>query len=161
MSIRDDSPTEDPPLTPDEVGARVSVILSEAERDARAIIESAHRDAAREHADLVERDDALGLGALTRAVESLTARVSSLERAIDARLEILWRALTPQADAGAATGPVATGPVASTAVARAERLHAVDLALRGFSRAQIAAELRSMMAEAQIEQLLDDVLERA
>jgi hypothetical protein len=93
---------------------------------------------------------------LTRAVESLTARVSSLESAIDARLEVLWRALTPQADAGAATGPVA-----STAVARAERLHAVDLALRGFSRAQIAAELRSMMAEAQIEQLLDDVLERA
>ncbi len=156
MSIRDDSPRDDPPLTPDEVGARVSVILAEAERDAREIIESAHRDAAREHADLVERDDALGLGALTRAVESLTARVSSLESAIDARLEVLWRALTPQADAGAATGPVA-----STAVARAERLHAVDLALRGFSRAQIAAELRSMMAEAQIEQLLDDVLERA
>ena len=107
MSIRDDSPRDDPPLTPDEVGARVSVILAEAERDAREIIESAHRDAAREHADLVERDDALGLGALTRAVESLTARVSALERA------------------------------------------------------NIAAELRSMMAEAQIEQLLDDVLERA
>ncbi len=134
----------------------MSAILAEAERDAREIIEGAHRDAAREHAHSAERDDALGLGALTRAVESLTARVSSLEHAIDARLEVLWRALTPPTDAGAATGPVA-----STAVARAERLHAVDLALRGFSRAQIAAELRSMMAEAQIEQLLDDVLERA
>lgn len=160
--MRGDSPREQPPLTPDEVGARVSAILAQAERDAREIIEGAQRDADRERAQLLEREDTLGLGALTRAVESLTVRVSSLERAIDARLEVLWRALTPpEPGAAVATGAVATGAVASTAVARAERLHAVDLALRGFSRAQIAAELRSMMAESQIEQLLDDVLERA
>jgi hypothetical protein len=53
------------------------------------------------------------------------------------------------------------GSAADSAVAPAERLRAVDLALRGFSRAQIAAELRSTLAEPQIEQLLDDVLERA
>jgi hypothetical protein len=36
----------------------------------------------------------------------------------------------------------------------------VDLALQGYSRVQIASELRSSMNDDAVEQLLDEVLER-
>ena len=40
-------------------------------------------------------------------------------------------------------------------------MRAIDLALRGFTRAQIAAELRGSLDERAIERLLDDVLDAA
>lgn len=152
-------------LSPEEVGARVTAILSAAEQDAREIIEAARRDSSadrREADSSIEHDgpDTQALAELTRALDSLSSRVSAFEHAIDARLEVLWRAIAPT---GEPTEMIAAGrrSAAESAVAPAERLRAVDLALRGFSRAQIAAELRSTLAEPQIEQLLDDVLERA
>jgi hypothetical protein len=57
--------------------------------------------------------------------------------------------------ASLAPNPGAAGPT------RAERVRAVDLALQGYSRSQIADELRSSMGDDAIEQLLDEVLERA
>ncbi|MGD0198510.1 MAG: hypothetical protein ABSC56_11485 [Solirubrobacteraceae bacterium] len=158
-----DNTIETGDLSPDEVGARVAAILSSAERDARAVIEAARRgpgSAASEirSQPLASDDGAHGLSDLTQTLESLVSRVSAIERTIDERLDSLSRALARAADAGV---DAAKPPAADHWAARHERLRAVDLALRGFSRAQIAAELRSMLGEAEIERLLDDVLEQA
>jgi hypothetical protein len=175
-----DSSREHGALTPEQVGARVTAILAAAERDAREIIAAARREALA--GPLPPREaqpfepagfaEAPALTALTRTLDALSSRVSAVERAIDARLEALWRALGLQpADAGVGEVPEVPAEPAESAergagraergAGRAERLRAVDLALRGFSRAQIAAELRSTVPETQIEQLLDDVLEHA
>jgi len=152
-------------LSPQEIGARVAAILDAAERDAREIIAAARRDVTAEEAPTppasrgLSEGGAPGAVALARALESLSACVASFERAIDARIEVLWRTLAPQPEGEAPAAP--EEPSGRNAGARAERFRAVDLALRGFSRAQIAAELRASMGEAQIEQLLNDVLERA
>jgi len=158
-------------LSPEEVGARVTAILAAAERDARATIEAARREvlaatgvvepAPRESAPLVEHGSEAvspALAALMQALDSLSSRLSAVERTIDARLEILWRALAP--GAGEQPGPGGPTPAREQA-ARAERLRAVDLAVRGFSREQIAVELRSTLPDTEIERLLDEVLERA
>lgn len=151
---------------------RVAAILSAAERDARAVVEAARREAYESRQDRGALDGlpaapehhaggAPGLAALagvTGALEALGRRVSAVERTIDARFELLWRAIAARdGDGASAPTPAPVGDLA----ARAERLRAVDLALRGFSRAQIAAELRSTMGEAEIERLLDSVLEPA
>ena len=153
-------------LSPEEVGARVTAILAAAEHDARATIEAARREVREatgeaESAPPVEHGSATispALAELTHALDSLSSRLSAVERTIDARLEILWRALAPAGGEPPALGAPAP---ASEQAARAERLRAVDLAVRGFSREQIAVELRSTLGDAEIERLLDDVLERA
>jgi len=132
--------SRDSGLTPAEVGARVTAILSAAQREAVEIIEAARREA---------------LGA-----ERAAAGDEGVASA-DARLEVLWRAVSPPAPASSDAGAPRPTPGDGAVVARAERLRAVDLAVRGFSRAQIAAELRATLADAQIEQLLEDVLENA
>ena len=156
--------SRDSGLTPAEVGARVTAILSAAQREAVEIIEAARREAlGAERAAAGDEGvaSANGLLAVVRALESLSSRLGAFERAVDARLEVLWRAVSPPAPASSDAGAPRPTPGDGAVVARAERLRAVDLALRGFSRAQIAAELRATLADAQIEQLLEDVLENA
>ena len=157
MTVLSDN-SRDIGLSPEEVGARVTAILTAAEREAREIIEAARRDVrgadhdSHRSLELPEPADGAGtpaLAAVTRALESLSSRVGAFER----RLEVLWHAIAPAPEGRTESAP------SPTVVSRAERLRAVDLALRGFSRAQIAAELRLTLPDAQIEALLDDVLE--
>jgi hypothetical protein len=160
-------------LAPEQLGARVEAILGAAERDARAVLEAARREAYEAPRDWAPIDRTNGsndgpageaalpaeLAGVTRVLELLSSRVDAIERMIDERLEILWRTRAP-----AGERPVAREPAPLPSVdldARTERLRAVDLALRGVSRAQIAAELRSMMSEAETERLLDNVLDPA
>jgi hypothetical protein len=99
---------------------------------------------------------------LSAAVESLSQRVGGIESTLNTRLDALLAALARD-DAnteGAPTRPSQERP-ASAGDDRAERVRAVDLALRGFTRAQIAAELRGSLSEGELERLLDDVLEAA
>jgi hypothetical protein len=124
-------------LSPEEVGARVSAILEAAERDARAVIDAAHREAA-------ERERGpLTLEELTREVDELRTRVAALERAI-----------------AAPEGPSAPPrpPERRPAIDPAARVLAIELALAGNSREAIARELASSMACEDIERLLDEVL---
>jgi hypothetical protein len=173
------------PLSPDSVAARVAEILSAAERDAREIIEEALREASLIHQLPAEgarhqhgSEAAAGeptlasftdtLASLTESIASLAARVDGLEAAIDT-----WLTAPPPGPAAeVATGAVLHAPSAQPlspdephssagGLAGAERIRAVDLALRGYSRVQIASELRSSMGSDAIEQLLDEVLERA
>jgi hypothetical protein len=151
-------------FSPEEIGARVTAILTAAEREAREIIEAARRDASHPASRGSPEPQAppdgaaiQSLAGLTRGLEALGVRISALER----RLEDLWQAIAPATEQAFGTVSASRGSEAGTAVTRAERLRAVDLALRGFSRVQIAAELRSTLPEAQIAQLLDDVLESA
>jgi hypothetical protein len=163
-----------PPLSPDSVAARVAEILGAAARDARVIVEAALRDAtpappaepaaAPDQAPAVAASDA-ALATLGEELAALTARVARLESAIDSRLEGLRQVLAPEGmitvKAGASQ-PAAAAPNSRAAAVptRAERVRAVDLALQGYSRLQIATELRSSMNDDAIEQLLDEVLER-
>jgi hypothetical protein len=163
-------------LSPDEVAAEVAAILTAAERDARATIEAARRRpelSSATRSDRADRQPGAGappaggndgrvpgvLAELTQAVASLTSRVEAVETALTGRSEAAsegppsppfpaWeRAKSPAVTGGADGG-------------RAQRVRAVDLALRGFSRAQIAAELRASLSEPEVERLLDEVLER-
>jgi hypothetical protein len=198
-----DESTHSQKLAPEEVASRVAAILAAAERDAREIIAAARREVPAVEAPpsaaatpsapteaggaLLASDGARALGELTRALESLSARVDALEATTGARLDVLWDALS--AGRGAAAEPLASArgavgaqggglpgeagrpvsPPASTALtgdgtdaaglARAARVRAVDLALRGYTRAQIATELSSTMAPGAVEQLLGEVLE--
>jgi hypothetical protein len=165
-----------PPLSPDSVAARVAEILGAAVRDARVIVEAAWRDASPKPSTSAEPGPtpdpapAIGTGdvalaSLGEQLASLAARVARLESAIDARLEGLRQVLAPEGMitmTASANQPASVAPNAGAAVpTRAERVRAVDLALQGYSRPQIAAELRSSMSDDAIEQLLDEVLERA
>lgn len=169
----------------------MAAILTAAERDARATIEAARRlpwrsanapagagtaqaknvapdgERAGDGGEQGDSDDdrvRISLAELTRAVEALARRMEAIEMALD-------DTLAPRAAAADHTllpPPFPAWERAKSpqrAAARdglqAERVQAVDLALRGFSRAQIAAELRTSMSEIEVDRLLDDVLERA
>ncbi|MGD0981498.1 MAG: hypothetical protein ABR946_08445 [Solirubrobacteraceae bacterium] len=163
-----------PPLFPDSAAARVAEILAGAARDARAIVEAAWRDASSPPVpaepgaapNLVPPSAAFdgSLASLSEELTALTARVARLESAINARLEGLRQVLAADGASATTAGadrPVAPGPNSGAAVpTRAERVRAVDLALQGYSRVQIASELRSSMNDDAVEQLLDEVLER-
>jgi hypothetical protein len=164
-----------PPLSPDSVATRVAEILGAAARDARAIVEAAWHDASLSPSVAAERVAASQtapanpagdpvLASLGDELASLTARVARLESAIDARLEGLRQLLAPPATNTAETSaqqPLSVAAERGAAVpTRAERVRAVDLALQGYSRVEIAAELRSSMNDDAVEQLLDQVLER-
>jgi hypothetical protein len=199
-----DEPTHPQKLAPEEVASRVAAILAAAERDAREIIAAARRDvpaaeapptaagassAPSDEGEALSASNGAGaIGELARTLESLSARVDTLEATTGARLDVLWDALSagrgaPAESLVSSRGAVGAGgllgepeqartqapPPAPTALtgdradpaglARAARVRAVDLALRGYTRAQIATELSSTMAPAAVEQLLGEVLE--
>jgi hypothetical protein len=170
-------------LSPEEVAAEVAAILAAAERDARATIDAARRlpwlsdvspaldRAADSDAASGASDDRLraSVGELTGAVQSLERRVAAIETALEGSLApqdsgakrgappppfAAWeRAKSPEPQGAPDTQSARDG-------ARAARVQVVDLALRGYSRAQIAAELRGSLGEIEAERLLDDVLEQ-
>jgi hypothetical protein len=165
-----------PPLFPDSVAARVAEILAGAARDARAIVEAAWRDASPSSSPPVPAERATApnlvppsaaydgaLASLSEQLAALTARVAGLESAINARLDGLRQVLAADSASATMAGAdrsVAPAPNPGAAVpTRAERVRAVDLALQGYSRVQIASELRSSMNDDAVEQLLDEVLE--
>jgi hypothetical protein len=131
-------------LTPEEVGSRVSAILEAAERDARAVIDAAHRElATRECA-------APSLEQLAASLDALTARVEGLERAQAAGLLSAATPATPPRERRERRGVIDP----------ASRVRAIELALAGYSRAAIAEELAESMAPGDIDVLLDEVLSR-
>jgi hypothetical protein len=138
-----DQPERIPELSPEEVGARVSEILEAAERDARAIIESAYRELA--------TPAPAGLEELTDEVTTLAARVDALERTLDRQAT---EGLGERVEAAAERAPGRSG---DTAIAAA-RIRAVELALAGLPRQAIAEELSASMAPGEVERLLDEVL---
>jgi hypothetical protein len=166
--------------SPEDVAAKVAEILATAERDAWATIESARRSRQLHNAQQPSRARPVErlrtppapdyelralLADLAAAVDALGQRVESLEDSLGARLDSLSRAPDPagpphERELGAQTAPSRprNGLAGSE---RAERMRAVDLALRGFSRSQIAAELRSSLGDGEVERLLDEVLEPA
>jgi hypothetical protein len=120
-------------LGPEEVGARVSAILEAAERDARAVIEAAYREAA-EPPKPVTLDD------LAQSLQALTRRVDAIERSLSA---------APRPERAPAQEPPREDAV---------RVRAIELSLAGHSRVSIARELAGAMAPADIDRLLDEVL---
>src|SRR5579862_5516937 len=122
-------------LGPEEVGARVSAILEAAERDARAVIAAAYREAAAPPAAPATLEE------VAQALEALSRRVDALERAISA---------TPHTE----RAPEPERSPRDDAV----RVRAIELSLAGNSRAAIAHELAETMAPADVERLLDEVL---
>jgi hypothetical protein len=169
-------------LSPDEVASKVATILMAAERDALATIEAARRLPWLPHAMNVDdvgrgsrdpgtvpasgSDAGLGesLGELTRAVGALARRLDAIETALSTRTAPIADA-TERAPAASPPFPaweraMSAERVEAASGARAERMRAVDLALRGFSRAQIAAELRASLSEPDVQRLLDEVLEQ-
>jgi len=162
-ALRDASPTPAPPVEPPPAPDPEPAITGD-DAALKALGEQLASLTARVQR-LESPIDAQPLKALGEQLASLTARVGQLESAIDARLEGLRQVLAPEGaftvtasayqPASLAPNPGAAGPT------RAERVRAVDLALQGYSRSQIADELRSSMGDDAIEQLLDEVLERA
>lgn len=133
-----------PSLTPDDVATRVSEILAAAERDARAVIEAAHRaPAPPPRASTIEE--------LSAAVEDLAARVAAIERA--SGLEAPAEAAQPAPDDERRV-PAARPPRPEAAA----RVVAIDLALAGYSRDVIADELGSSLTRDEVDRLLDEVL---
>ena len=154
------TPAEADRLTAEEVGARVGAILGAAEREAREIIASARREAP----PVAAIPSAATIDDLARALERLVARFDAFELTTAARIEELGRELRSAVPAGepVAEVPVAGAPVAPTpedsAAAGAARVHAIDLALAGYSREAIANELSVSMPRGDVEALLDHVL---
>jgi hypothetical protein len=173
-------------LSPEDVAAKVAEILESAERDAWAMIDAARQarplgatrplspaprrryddppSPAPRPAEDVDPDGQVRrlLAELTAAVESLGARVEAIESTIRERFDALSVALARaerEQRAAPTESPSSQSPVGGGRAGGAERMRAVDLALRGFSRAQIAAELRGSLDERAIEALLDDVLD--
>jgi cell pole-organizing protein PopZ len=134
--MHSDEPPALPELSPEEVSARVSAILEAAERDARAVILEAYREQRQQPA-------AAGIDELAREVARLAARVEALEQALESG--------APQAGESA---PQRAADIGSPAA----RVRAVELALAGLSREAIVVELSRMLAPAEVELLLDDVL---
>jgi hypothetical protein len=124
-------------LGPEEVGARVSAILEAAERDARAVIAAAYREAAPPAAPAT-------LEELAEALQALSRRVDAIERTISA---------SPQTERARAEDQPARPPRED-----AVRVRAIELSLAGHSRAAIAHELAGTMAPADVDRLLDEVL---
>ena len=154
------TPAEADRLTAEEVGARVGAILGAAEREAREIIASARREAP----PAAAIPSGATIDDLARALERLVARFDAFELTTAARIEELGRELRSAVPAGepVAEVPVAGAPVAPTpedsAAAGAARVHAIDLALAGYSREAIANELSVSMPRGDVEALLDHVL---
>lgn len=141
-----DEPTPRRALSPEEVGARVSAILEAAERDARAVIDAAHRAAA-------TATEELTLERLAAQIDELSARVGALESALAAG--------RPDASpvAAAEQPPAApSAPPAPPDTVSAVRVRVIELALAGYPRAAIARELAAVMAPAQVDAILDEVL---
>jgi hypothetical protein len=160
-------PQEADRLTAEEVGARVSAILGAAEREAREIIASAHR----ETPSAAAVPSGATIDDLARALERLSARFDAFELATAARVEELGRELRSAVPAGepVAEAPVPPAPapapedLAATASedsahAGAARVRAIDLALAGWEREAIANELSVSMPRSDVEALLDHVL---
>lgn len=154
------SPPPDPHLTAEEVGARVAAILDAAEREAREIIASAHRDTAAEPPQPV----APAVEQLAAAIEQLGLRVDALELSTASALEALRRELqaatvreAPET-AAAEPPPQAPSPLIETRAQVAVRIRAIDLALAGYTREAIADELAVSMDRAQVDALLDEIL---
>jgi hypothetical protein len=178
-----DDPRQPSDLAPDEVAARVAAILDAAERDATAIVAAARRevfgvgevvsDPPAQHHDTNGSDPRVDptLRAVLEAVEVLAARLDHFETTVKARFDVLWRAVSKTRaeplveengeEAAARSDPPASAgkQVEGDGRARAEYVRAVELALRGFSREQIAAELRFSLPSEEIKRLLDEVLE--
>ena len=148
-------PAEADRLTAEEVGARVGAILGAAEREAREIIASARREAP----PAAAVPSGATIDDLARALERLTARFDAFQLTTAARIEALAYDLGSPV---AAAEPVAEAPAAPAAeespAAGAARVHAIDLALAGYSREAIANELSVSMPRGEVEALLDQVL---
>ena len=142
--------SDEPPggheLTPEEVGARVTAILAAAERDARAVIAASHRPAPAPRAP--EPRPAETLAELATALELLAARVEALERTIGSD------AAREHAASPAPAREVHEAPVSEPAA----RVRAIDMALAGYSREAISRELELLLAPAEVDRLLDEVL---
>jgi hypothetical protein len=136
VPMPNDEPRSTGALGPEEVGARVSAILEAAERDAREVIEAAYREQS-------EREPPPELAQLAEQVAALAQRVGALEEAV-----------------GLATpaGVSREARRASDGGRSAARVRAVELALAGLSRQQIAQELAAMLSPAEVTGLLDEVL---
>jgi hypothetical protein len=115
------------------------------------------------------------LAQLAQALQSLAGRIDTIEQVIDARLEQLARTVSLPADdesepvsfhpeeAGSSASSDEVEPRVGGELGRSvhvERMRAIDLALRGYTRAQIAAELSSSLSNSEVERVLDEVLER-
>ena len=137
------SSAEQRPIGPPEVASRVAEILRTAEADARAIIAAAHGTQA--------PPEPLG--------DALAERLDQLEAAILERLDVLEALLRAQPAASGNPQERDAGTPADEARIRAARLRAVDLALQGRSRAEIGAELASIVGPPALEQLLAEVFE--
>jgi len=151
------SPHEPHRLTPEEVGARVGAILSDAEREAREIIASAQEGGGGRESTL---DD------LTRALERLGTRLDAFELATAAQIEELGRRLTELVANGSMAADVPEETQAPQARPRGEesaamsaaRVRAIDLAVAGYGREVIANELATSLPRAEVEALLDEIL---
>ena len=140
------TPSEGRALSAEEIGARVSAILEAAERDARAVIDAAHREAAEPPpADVT-------LDGLAAEVDALAARVSTIERALAAR----ERRDSDEDPHGGAERRSRRAAMADAAAC----VRAIELALAGYSRDAIARELASSVPPTEIESVLDEVLSR-
>lgn len=149
MSTDEPTQAESLALSAEEVGARVSAILAAAERDARAVIDAAHRQAA-----AAAESAPVTLEQLARAVDDLRVRVEALERGIAAAVpaEALPAAAPAEPPDGDGRDQRGSAPDA------AARVLAIDLALAGYSRDAIAHELGASLGRSEVDRLLDEVL---
>jgi hypothetical protein len=167
MPADESTPPERRALSPEEVGARVSAILEAAERDARAVIDAAHRAAA-------PSTEERSLEGIAAALDALGARVGALEAALAASapapaesspLPPPERAKPQEPEEQKQEAPEeqkqevpSAEPRTSAAPAAAVRVRAIELALAGYPRAAIARELGAAMAPGEVDALLDEVL---
>jgi 2,4-dienoyl-CoA reductase-like NADH-dependent reductase (Old Yellow Enzyme family) len=146
-------------LTPEEVGARVGAILSDAEREAREIIAAAREGTGSGGARESTLDD------LTHALERLCTRFDAFELATAAQIEELGRRLSETLANAPAVVAAEALPASQTRPRREEsaamsaaRVRAIDLAVAGYAREVIANELAASLPRAEIEAMLDDIL---
>jgi hypothetical protein len=178
MPAEESTPFERRALSPEEVGARVSAILEAAERDARAVIDAAHREA-------VPPTGELTLERVAAELDALSGRVAALESALGAAPRATASPSTvAEPPSTVAEPPSAVAPPHRTAarppsvaaqppqaadprrVAEADavdptpaaRVRAIELALSGYPRAAIARELAAVMSPQSVDSLLDEVL---
>jgi hypothetical protein len=155
MPQDESTPPQRRALSPEEVGARVSAILEAAERDARAVIDAAHRAAAASAEELT-------LERVAARLDALAARVAVLESAPGAAVIVEASPAVeapPAAQAPPAVEPETSGePRTFVESAAAARVRAIELALAGYPRVAIARELAAAMPPDLVDSLLDEVL---
>jgi len=159
MPADEATPPERRALSPEEVGARVSAILEAAERDARAVIDAAHRAAA-------PSTEERSLEGIAAALDALGARVGALEATLAASAPAPAQSSPlppperekPQEPEEQKQEEPSADPRTSAAPAAAVRVRAIELALAGYPRAAIARELGAAMAPGEVDALLDEVL---